>query len=90
MAGNRLYVGNLSYSVTNEQLREQFAAYGTVKEVTVIEGKGFAFVEMASTEDAGKAREGLNGADFMGRALRVDEARPPKDRTGGGREHRDR
>ena len=84
MSGTRLYVGNLSYSVTNEQLGELFAPHGTPKEISVIEGKGFAFVEMATPEEADKAREALNGADYKGRALRIDEARPRKDREGGG------
>jgi len=88
MAGSRLYVGNLNYSVTSEQLKSLFAAYGNVKEITVIEGKGFGFVEMANVEDAEKAREGLNGRDFQGRPLRVDEARPPRKKTGGERERR--
>ena len=63
---------------------ELFAPHGAVKEITVIEGKGFAFVEMATPADAEKAREALNGFEFMGRALRIDEARPRKDREGGG------
>lgn len=80
MQVSKLYVGNLSYSVTNEQLEELFSSYGQVKEVRVIEGKGFGFVEMASVADAEKAREGLNGSDFEGRTIKVDEARPPKDK----------
>lgn len=80
---NKLYVGNLSYSVGNEQLKQLFSGYGEVKEVRVIEGKGFGFVEMSSSQEAEHAREALNGADFEGRTMKVDEARPPKERTDG-------
>ncbi len=80
MQGSKLYVGNLSYSATNEQLQELFAAHGEVKQVNVIEGKGFGFVEMSSAEEAEKAKEALNGTEFLGRTLRVDEARPPRNR----------
>jgi len=80
MQVSKLYVGNLSYSITNEQLGELFAGFGQVKEVRVIEGKGFGFVEMANIADAEKAKEELDGSDFEGRTLKVDEARPPKDK----------
>jgi RNA recognition motif-containing protein len=80
MQGSKLYVGNLGYSVTNEQLQELFSNHGEVRQVNIIEGKGFGFVEMSSSEEAEKAKEELNGADFEGRTLRVDEARPPKNR----------
>ena len=80
MQGSKLYVGNLGYSVTNEQLQELFSNHGEVKQVNIIEGKGFGFVEMSNSEEAEKAKEGLNGTDFEGRTLRVDEARPPKNR----------
>lgn len=80
MEGTRLYVGNLKYAVTKDQLEKLFAAYGTVKEATVIEGKGFGFVEMASPEEAAKAKDELNGKDYEGRTLRIDIARPPKAR----------
>ncbi len=85
MQGSRLYVGNLGYSVTQAQLQELFAAHGQVKEVKIIEGKGFGFVEMSNTSEAEKAKEGLDGSDFEGRAIRVDEARPPKSRPRGDR-----
>lgn len=78
MQGSRLYVGNLTYSVTSENLRELFASYGDVRDVTVIEGKGFGFVEMSSPADAARAREELNGTEYKGRVMRVDEARPPQ------------
>ncbi|HUV31631.1 MAG TPA: RNA-binding protein [Acidobacteriota bacterium] len=81
MAGNRLYVGNLSYSVTSEQLTELFANYGQVRDVNIIEGKGFGFVEMSDAGEATKAKEELNGSVFTGRTIKVDEARPPKDKA---------
>jgi RNA recognition motif-containing protein len=80
MQGSKLYVGNLDYSVTNEQLQELFSNYGEVREVKVIEGKGFGFVEMSNQSEAEKAKEALNGSDLKGRTLRVDEARPPRSR----------
>lgn len=80
MQGSKLYVGNLSYSVTDKELKELFSNHGEVKEVNIIEGKGFGFVEMSSQEEAEKAKEELNGTEFSGRTLRVDEARPPRRR----------
>jgi RNA recognition motif-containing protein len=82
MQGSKLYVGNFSYSVTKEQLKELFSNYGEVKEVNVIEGRGFGFVEMSSSSEAEKAKEALNGSDLEGRTLKVDEARPPRSREG--------
>ena len=84
MQGSKLYVGNLNYAVTKEDLTTLFAAYGEVKEVTVIESKGFAFVEMTKQVDAEKARTELSGTDFKGRPLKVDEAKPPENRRSGG------
>jgi len=87
MQGSKLYVGNLKYSINNEQLQDLFTSYGRVVNVNIIEGKGFGFVEMSSNEEANKAKESLDGQDFQGRVLRVDEARPPRqdgDRRGGG------
>ena len=83
MNGSKLYVGNISYSVGNEQLRELFAQYGEVGEVRVIEGKGFGFVEMATKEEAEKAKQALNGTEFAGRSLRIDDARPQKEKPRG-------
>ncbi len=77
---NKLYVGNLSYAVTNEQLKELFSGFGSVMEVKVIEGKGFGFVEMGSQADAEKAKKELHGTQFMGRPIAVQEARPQKER----------
>ena len=94
MQDSKLYVGNLTYSVTTEQLEELFGNYGQVKNVNIIEGKGFGFVEMNSQEEAENAKNELNGQDFEGRSLKVDEARPPKPRMdrrdggyGGGRRY---
>ena len=80
MQGSKLYVGNLQYSVDDEQLKELMANYGEVKSVNIIEGKGFGFVEFAEPSQAEAAREALNGTDFAGRTLRIDEARPRKSR----------
>lgn len=86
MAISKLYVGNLSFSTTGAQLEELFSQYGKVQDVNIIGDKGFGFVEMSSPEEAQAAMEGLNGEEFMGRNLKVDEARPPKQRNdrGGG------
>ena len=84
MAVSKLYVGNLSYSVSGEQLKELFGKFGDVVEVNVIEGKGFAFVEFSDADSASKAQAELNGQDFEGRSMRVDEARPPKKKSFGG------
>lgn len=85
MNDSKLYVGNLSYSVTGQQLETLFSQHGQVKGVTVVEGKGFGFVEMASPAEADAAKSALDGTDFEGRTLKVDKARPPKPRTGGPR-----
>jgi RNA recognition motif-containing protein len=88
--GPKLYVGNLPYTTTSDELKELFSAYGTVKEATVIERKGFGFVEMTTNEEAENAKTKTNGTQFQGRALKVDEARPKEksdrpNRGGGGR-----
>lgn len=93
----RLYVGNLPYSTRDEELRELFAPHGAVESANVIldkmsgRSKGFGFVEMASAEDAEKAVQALNGNDFGGRKLKINEANPeqargsrPPRRDGGG------
>ncbi|TET96307.1 MAG: RNA-binding protein, partial [Candidatus Zixiibacteriota bacterium] len=66
MPGSKLYIGNLNYTVTSQQLEELFSSYGEVKQINIIEGRGFGFVEMSSTEEAQKAKEELNGTDFEG------------------------
>ena len=80
MQGSKLYVGNLNYSTTTQELEELFAQHGEVKQVNIIEGRGFGFVEMSNPSEAEKAKEALNGSDCKGRSLKVDEARPPKDK----------
>ena len=74
----RLYVGNLNYSVTKDDLEELFSNYGTVNQVDVIESKGFGFVEMAEEKEAEKAKEALNRTDYKGRTLRIDDANAPQ------------
>jgi len=81
MQGNKLYVGNLSYSVTNEQLEKLFSPHGQVQTANVIGDKGFGFVEMANSSEAEAAKEALDGTDFEGRNLKVDEARPQRQRS---------
>ncbi len=78
MQGSKLYIGNISYSVTKEQLEELFSSHGEVMQVTIIENKGFGFVEMSNQSEAEKAKEALDGSEFKGRNLKVDEARPPR------------
>jgi RNA recognition motif-containing protein len=86
--GTKLYVGNLSFRTTSEELREAFAAAGTVESASVIEdrdtgrSRGFAFVEMATAEEAAAAIEQFNGKEFGGRNLTVNEAKPRADRGG--------
>ena len=86
-----IYVGNLSYEVNQDDLREVFAEYGTVKRVHIPTDRetgrvrGFAFVEMESESDEDKAIETLDGAEWMNRALKVNKARPREDNRGGGR-----
>ncbi|MBN1167735.1 MAG: RNA-binding protein [Methanospirillaceae archaeon] len=80
MQEKKLYVGNLTYSVNESQLRTLFEDYGEVVDVRIIGQKGFGFVEMSSVEEAEKAMEALNETVFEGRTLRIDEARPPKPR----------
>ena len=88
--GTKLYVGNLSFRTTSEELKDAFAAVGTVESASVIEdrdtgrSRGFAFVEMATAEEAAAAIEQFNGKDFGGRNLTVNEAKPRADRGGGG------
>ena len=85
----KLYVGNLSFKTTSDDLREHFSQAGTVESASVIEdretgrSRGFGFVEMATPEDAQAAIEQFNGKDLNGRNLTVNEARPKTDRGGG-------
>ena len=86
----KLYVGNLSFDVIENDLQDLFAAYGTVTEVNLIQdrvtgkARGFGFVTMENKEAADAAIQALNGRDFQGRALTVNEARPREARSGGG------
>jgi cold-inducible RNA-binding protein len=87
----KLYLGNLSFDVTEGDLREMLSKHGPVNEVNVIMDKmtgrarGFAFATMNTEEGAKAAIQALNGTDWKGRALTVNEARPREERPGGGR-----
>jgi len=87
---NKLYVGGLPYTVTEGQLEEIFSQHGSVQSARVISDKftgnsrGFGFVEMATSEEAQRAIEALNGTQLEGRTLVVSEARPQERRQGGG------
>jgi cold-inducible RNA-binding protein len=89
--GMRLYVGNLSYNISNQQLEELFAPFGQVKSAQVVmdrdtgRSKGFGFVEFVDANQARAAIEGLNLKEVDGRSLTVNEARPREERGGGGR-----
>jgi RNA recognition motif-containing protein len=86
----KLYVGNLSFNTSNEDLQELFGQAGTVESVNIVEdrdtgrSRGFGFVEMSSKEEATAAIEQLNGKEIDGRSLTVNEARPREERSGGG------
>jgi RNA recognition motif-containing protein len=88
--GKKLYVGNLTYGVTDSDLQTMFAAHGTVQSAQVImdrdtgRSKGFGFVEMGSDQEAQAAIAALNGKEMDGRALTVNEARPKPEGGGGG------
>ena len=85
-----IYVGNLLFDVTEDELKELFAPFGQVTEVRLImdkfsgKSKGFGFIEMPSKEEAEKAINGLNGKDMKGRPMTINEAKPKTDRGGGG------
>lgn len=86
----KLYVGNLSFNTSTQDLEEMFGASGTVQSANIIEdretgrSRGFAFVEMSSQEEAQNAISSLNGKEVDGRALTVNEAKPREDRGGSG------
>lgn len=88
--GNKLYVGNLAYSVRDSSLEQAFSQFGTVTSAKVMmdrdtgRSKGFGFVEMSSDSEAQSAINGMNGQPLEGRPLVVNEARPREDRPGGG------
>lgn len=85
-----IFVGNLSFTSTEDSVRSIFEGYGTVDRVSIItdretgKSRGFAFCEMPNDEEANRAITALNGADFGGRKLNVNEARPREERGGGG------
>lgn len=86
----KLYVGNLAFQTTSQELQELFATAGTVESASVVEdrdtgrSRGFAFVEMSTKEEATAAIEQFNGKEVGGRALKVNEAKPRENRSGGG------
>ena len=88
--GKRLYVGNLPYSATEQDLLDKFSASGTVESAKLIadrdtgRSKGFGFIEMASDAEAQAAIDALNGTDYDGRPITVNEAKPQQKKSGGG------
>jgi RNA recognition motif-containing protein len=93
--GNKLYVGNLPFSATDDSLREMFAQAGQVESARIItdrdtgRSKGFGFVEMSTEQEASEAINKFNGKELDGRSLTVNEARPMAPREGGGGGRRD-
>ncbi len=87
---SKLFVGNLSFNTTENDLQDAFAAFGTVEEANLMmdratgRPRGFAFVTMSTQEEAQKAIDALNGKDLGGRAITVNIARPKEERSGGG------
>ena len=87
---NKLFVGNLSFNVTENDLQDAFAAHGTVIETNLMmdrttgRPRGFGFITMSTADEAQKAIDALNGKDLDGRALTVNVAKPREERTGGG------
>ena len=85
----KLYVGNLSFDVKDQELQQAFSEYGEVTSATVVvdryteKSRGFGFVEFAQDEDAQKAKDAMNSKEFMGRTLKVDEARESRSRDRG-------
>jgi cold-inducible RNA-binding protein len=90
MSNNKLYVGNLSFNTTENDLQDTFAAHGTVLEANLMmdresgRARGFGFVTMSTPEEAQNAITALNGASIDGRALTVNVAKPREERSGGG------
>lgn len=90
--GKKIYVGNLSYNMDDQQLAEIFAAFGAVESAKIVtdretgRSKGFAFIEMATDTEASTAIQQLNGTEQLGRAMNVSEAKPmaPREKRGGG------
>ena len=90
MSNNKLFVGNLSFNTTENDLQDMFAAHGTVTEANLMmdratgRPRGFGFVTMSSSEEAQTAMQALNGSSVDGRALTVNVAKPREERSGGG------
>ena len=88
--GRKLYVGNLPYTVSESALSDKFAEFGTVESIKLItdrdtgQSKGFGFIEMGTDSEASAAIAKLNGTDYEGRAMNVNEARPKSNSRGGG------
>ena len=96
---NKLYVGNLNFDTTDQELEQAFSEYGEIVSAVVVRdrdtdrSRGFGFVEFSQEADAQKAKEAMNGVDLGGRTLKVDDARAPKERSrsfGGGYNRRER
>ena len=91
-----IFVGNLSFNTSEDELRQIFETYGQVERVSILtdretgRSRGFGFVEMTNPEEGDKAITGLNGSQFGGRTINVNEARPKAERPGGGRGERGR
>jgi RNA recognition motif-containing protein len=83
MHGSKLYIGNLPYSTTSEDLERLFSQYGIVKHAKVIQNKGIAFIDMATQAEAEKAKGALDGHELKGFKLTVQAAKPPKQRSFG-------
>lgn len=87
MNNNKLFVGNLLYEITSEELGQLFSQFGPIEEAVVItdrlsnRSKGYGFVRFVNESDATKAAEALNGKDYKGRALVVNKAQPPKEKV---------
>ena len=90
LMSNKLYVGNLSFNMSEASLSEAFAPFGTVSRATIVtdretgRARGFAFVEMSSSQEAQAAIDGLDGKSLDGRQVQVNVAKPREDRGGGG------
>ncbi|MGH7939809.1 MAG: RNA recognition motif domain-containing protein [Limisphaerales bacterium] len=90
---NKLFVGNLSFQTTENELNDAFAAHGTVTEANLMmdrttnRSRGFAFVTMSTDDEAQKAIAAMNGVDLGGRSITVNVARPREERPAGGRDH---
>jgi len=81
----KLYVGNLNYRTTEEKLKDLFSQFGEVTSVNILQGRGFGFVEMSTEEMAQEAKNKLNGTEFDGRKIIVNDARPKGEKRSGER-----